>query len=300
MYLGALIFIGFILYRLCRRRSLIPQSSPLPDIPWNFGKVVIVFIVIEFVQIFVIGTVTALTDIKVGEIVGKMLSPPIALAGLLIFFFNSSKFTIAFFGLNHHLWKLQILFGIRWASIYSISLFLLRFGTLGMDVEDFHRGGFFYEIQSGWGTWDGWKLLLSFFTTVFVAPILEELMFRGLLYTTIRKEISLWLSILITSFVFMLAHDVNAYGAFLISVFLCLLVEESGSLFPAIAAHITHNLLAEAKSIPFVLPIPFDTYIYFLLAGGFMIVIGTFLLEVWTRKCSGQTLTLDMVWSVPR
>lgn len=296
MYLGALIIIVFI---LSLRRSLVLQSSPALNIPWRLWEVAIILIAIEFVQLIVAGIFTAHTDAKLIEI-GKIFSFPIALAGLLIFFFISSKSSIAFFGLNHHLWKLQILFGIRWASIYSISVFLLIFGTFGMNVEDFHRGGFFYEIQSGWGTWDGWKLLLSFFTTVFVAPILEELMFRGLLYTTIRKEISLWLSILITSFVFMLAHDFNAYGAFLISVFLCLLVEKGHSLLPAIAAHITHNFLAEAKSIPFVLHIPFDTYIYFLLAGGFMIVIGTFLLEVWTRKCSGQPLTLDMVWSVPQ
>ena len=51
-----------------------------------------------------------------------------------------------------------------------------------------------------------WQFLLAFITMVVLAPIAEELLFRGYLYGKLRKSFSVWLSVLVTSLAFGLAH----------------------------------------------------------------------------------------------
>lgn len=82
------------------------------------------------------------------------------------------------------------------------------------------------------------------FTGVVIAPIAEEILFRGFLYTTLRRYAPPLGAILLSAVVFSLVHGF-AYGflqLFVIGFLLAYLYERTGSLVASIAAHAANNL----------------------------------------------------------
>jgi len=90
------------------------------------------------------------------------------------------------------------------------------------------------------------QYLLAFITLVVVAPIAEEVLFRGYLYGKLRKHAPLWLAILITSGLFGLAHGQwnVAIDTFALSVIMCSLREVTGSIWAGVLLHMMKNGLA--------------------------------------------------------
>lgn len=91
-----------------------------------------------------------------------------------------------------------------------------------------------------------YEFALAFISLVVVAPIAEELLFRGYLFGKLRKHVKLWVAILITSLLFGLVHFQWNVGidTFVLSIVLCLLRVVSGSLWPAILLHMLKNGIA--------------------------------------------------------
>jgi membrane protease YdiL (CAAX protease family) len=87
---------------------------------------------------------------------------------------------------------------------------------------------------------------LAFIMLVIIAPVAEEVLFRGYLFGKLRKHASLWVSILITSVLFAIVHFAWNVGldVFALSIVLCLLRVASGSLWPSIVLHMTKNGVA--------------------------------------------------------
>ncbi len=90
------------------------------------------------------------------------------------------------------------------------------------------------------------EYLIAFISLVIVAPIAEEILFRGYLFGKLRKYVSLWVAILITSLLFAIVHFQWNVGidVFVLSIVLCLLRVYSGSLWPAILLHMLKNGVA--------------------------------------------------------
>jgi len=89
--------------------------------------------------------------------------------------------------------------------------------------------------------------ILIFFVTVIAAPLLEEMLFRGMLQTAIRSHlIRPWPSIFITSAVFTVVHANFTHwpALFVLGVTLGYAYEKSGSLFRPIFIHMLFNCLA--------------------------------------------------------
>jgi len=85
---------------------------------------------------------------------------------------------------------------------------------------------------------------------VLAAPIAEELFFRGFFYGSLRSRMSMWPAALIVGLVFGAIHagtGISAVPALvLFGVILCLLREQTGSLYPCIALHAVNNAVAYA------------------------------------------------------
>ncbi len=90
------------------------------------------------------------------------------------------------------------------------------------------------------------EYLLAFISLVIIAPIAEEVLFRGYLFGKLRKYAPLWVAILITSALFGLVHFQWNVGidVFVLSIVLCLLRVVSGSLWPSILLHMLKNGVA--------------------------------------------------------
>ena len=88
-----------------------------------------------------------------------------------------------------------------------------------------------------------WQLLLY---SGLLMPVLEELIFRALLFRVLRKWLPFWASMLTTSLAFGLYHGnlVQFVYASVLGCLLAFLYEKYGSIFAAILAHMCMNVTA--------------------------------------------------------
>lgn len=94
-------------------------------------------------------------------------------------------------------------------------------------------------------------LVLSAGLTCVIAPICEEFLFRGYIFTALRSWRGTWPAAVITALVFGAVHASSAPALdlaplALLGFGLCLLYRYTGSLYPCIAAHSLNNSIAFA------------------------------------------------------
>lgn len=92
----------------------------------------------------------------------------------------------------------------------------------------------------------GHELVLAFISLVIIAPIAEEILYRGLLYGQLRKNHSLIFSALLTSLTFAVCHGQWNVGVvvFAMSLVCCLLRETTGTIYAGILVHMLKNGLS--------------------------------------------------------
>jgi membrane protease YdiL (CAAX protease family) len=95
-------------------------------------------------------------------------------------------------------------------------------------------------------------LVLSAALTCVLAPICEEFLFRGFIFTALRNWRGPWLAAVITGLVFGGVHAGSAPAADLVPLavlgfLLCLVYRFTGSLYPCIALHALNNSIAFAS-----------------------------------------------------
>ncbi len=91
-----------------------------------------------------------------------------------------------------------------------------------------------------------WATALTIVTVVVVAPLIEELVFRGLLHRLISRKWGPWMATAISSLVFGLIHAEPWYlfGLVGIGVVLALVYEATGSVLACWVTHLTHNAVS--------------------------------------------------------
>ncbi|HYY05136.1 MAG TPA: CPBP family intramembrane glutamic endopeptidase, partial [Candidatus Limnocylindria bacterium] len=101
-----------------------------------------------------------------------------------------------------------------------------------------------------WGAWP--VVLVTLVDTVVLAPVFEELVFRGLLFGTLRRRLGPAAAALVSAAVFALAHGYGVIGfaaVFWSGLLWAWAYERTGSLAPSIAAHAVDNLSASLEVI---------------------------------------------------
>lgn len=90
------------------------------------------------------------------------------------------------------------------------------------------------------------EYFLAFLSLVVIAPVAEEVLFRGYLYGKLRNTVPIWVAILIVSIVFAVIHGQWNVGidVFILSVVACVLREVTGSIWAGILLHMLKNGLA--------------------------------------------------------
>lgn len=92
----------------------------------------------------------------------------------------------------------------------------------------------------------GHGLIFSFIVTVMIAPVIEEVYFRGFLLPAITKTTGIVLGAMLTSIIFGVLHfqaNVIIY-TFILGLFLSFLYYKLGSIIPGIGLHMVNNLIA--------------------------------------------------------
>jgi membrane protease YdiL (CAAX protease family) len=167
--------------------------------------------------------------------------------GVYLLVLRPRKLTWAELGISPPRWRwLWLLLAVGVALV----LLPLR-GLIGLLVQEWFGGGL-EGMQSRLdlllGTEMSWpRFLVTLLGAGFLAPVAEELFFRGFLYTALRQRLGIAAAATISSLIFAVAH-VDALGvvaaSFVIGVALALAYEYTRSLWVAIAIHAFNNSVA--------------------------------------------------------
>ena len=97
------------------------------------------------------------------------------------------------------------------------------------------------------GTSDFWAAALLIGLTSFAAPLVEELLFRGVLYQAIKLRVGVWPAIILSSLTFGFIHPVGIAEMLALAVLggvFAWMAETRKSLVPSITAHFLNNFTA--------------------------------------------------------
>ena len=122
----------------------------------------------------------------------------------------------------------------------SVAASALR-GTPPVPQEFFTRLGESFEQTAG----TPWLVIAGFaLMSVVLAPVFEEILFRGMLFPAILKQGRLWPTVMAMSGVFALVHhNMGAFTSiFVLGVFLHIAYLHTGSIRVPILLHALHNL----------------------------------------------------------
>lgn len=109
----------------------------------------------------------------------------------------------------------------------------------GIDLKQLQETGYDHVTQY-------YQYLLVLISLVLLAPIAEEVIFRGYLYGKLRKFMPMWVAMLLTSMLFGLIHGQwnVAIDVFALSMVLCSLREITGNIWAGILLHMIKNGIA--------------------------------------------------------
>ena len=171
--------------------------------------------------------------------------------------FQHIDFNILFQYWHVILWPIVIIFIVLGVKFWKINL-LEKFGNLTLKklVLTFIATYLFQFTISVFFIWDefSWKnisidfeqaLTFNVLSSVVLAPLLEELLFRGIIQEYLCRKNSFILSVLITSFLFSVHHLAisQLVYTFLAGLYYGVLYYKTQSLTSSIIAHSFYNLL---------------------------------------------------------
>ena len=157
--------------------------------------------------------------------------PPHTLRSLGVRQFPSRQWQFHIFALSASI--IAPILAVGW--LWTLALSKLGFSDEAQEVvRDFANA-----IEAG----DAPVVVLGVFNAVILAPIVEEVLFRGLLYGALRKYFGIASAITVTSLVFALIHaNVAAFLPIgLLSAILCGAYEKRGSIWDPMMVHALFN-----------------------------------------------------------
>ena len=91
-----------------------------------------------------------------------------------------------------------------------------------------------------------YEFILAFITLVILAPVAEEVLFRGYLFGRLMRYIPVWLAVLVTSAIFAAEHGQwnVAVDTFILSVVMCAVRLHTGTIWTPIMIHMIKNGIA--------------------------------------------------------
>lgn len=92
---------------------------------------------------------------------------------------------------------------------------------------------------------DSSVILYDAITAIIFAPVVEELIFRGVLFNRLKIRIGIVPSMLITSFIFAIGHDFGGMtSAFLFGICMCILYLKTDNILVPMSVHFINNVVA--------------------------------------------------------
>ncbi len=229
-----------------------PSRSPRTTWPWWSAPVALVA---ALVAAAVGGLIVDVPALLLGVKISSSHTPPgLAIADTFVqdvAFVIVAVYCAHMSGRAVRAWQLGLRrpgVGWGWASAMIVALFAAFLVLSVVWAEAFNPGKEKLLEQLG-SNEDALLLVLSAGLTCVVAPICEEFLFRGYIFTALRNRTGTWVAALVTGVLFGAVHAGSAPALDLVPLAalgfgLCLLYRRSGSLYPCIFAHAINNSIA--------------------------------------------------------
>lgn len=217
-------------------------SVPKPfSINWGLGSVLLIYSLFLILQLYLVYLLkpadgSGETAVFAFDVI-SILSYMILLAMVLLFLtfkgipWKTLGFDVSQFGRHFVLAAKYMVVIVICFGVYT---YLRSRGFIGQ--EKIIRA---YPISSIGGAIH----LFQFILLVIVAPISEEIFYRGFLYPVVRNKTGVIAGILLVSLFFALVHAQSLIVLFCLSFALCFLYEKNRSLLPPILVHAFYNFL---------------------------------------------------------
>ncbi len=171
---------------------------------------------------------------------------------LLFVFLYFKRFKISLKAIGLRIPKLSdlffalIVFPVYYGSYFLVVLFVTLFYK-GLNVNQVQQIGF--NHPAGF-----LEILLSFIALVVLPPITEEILVRGVIYSSLKQKMGTVISVILTSLLFASAHLpeggksgllwIGAIDTFVLSLFLIFLREKTNGLVSSMILHVLKNGVA--------------------------------------------------------
>lgn len=233
------------------RKKIIPDKIlERPPVLWGIADVFRVAIIVIFsgYALHVAGAIILKwanfdMDINLRMILGTFLMDMAAAISILYFIIVKYKERISSLGITLKDFYKNILSGITAymftlpVLIAALILSMIVLEKIGYNAPPERIFDMFFEEK---------RSNVVLFLTLFVAilgPIVEEIFFRGFLYSAVKKRFGVFLGLLLSSALFSVLHT-NIAGflpIMVLGILMAFLYEVTGSLVTSIAVHILHN-----------------------------------------------------------
>jgi membrane protease YdiL (CAAX protease family) len=125
-------------------------------------------------------------------------------------------------------------------GLYLLTVAVISYVVPGLDIQQEQQLGFN-------GTYAGFELVLVFLSLVILPPLVEEILIRGFLYSSLKKALPILSAAVTTSLIFAIAHlpeggevgplYIAAIDTFVLSLVLIYLREKTGGLWASMTLH---------------------------------------------------------------
>lgn len=116
------------------------------------------------------------------------------------------------------------------------------------------------DLFSGQANEPGMDIYTTVFATVFLAPVIEELLFRGALWSILQENKGTATAVIVTTVYFVFLHLTlnNAFSAILIGICGSMFILFTGSIIPSIVIHLLNNLLVTILGYSDIMHLPIE------------------------------------------
>lgn len=148
-------------------------------------------------------------------------------------------------------------------------------------MPDWLANYIFFEFERITLDYPLWIVAVNLLNVALIAPIWEEMIFRGVLLFVLMKKLRFWPAAIISSVLFGVMHT-DIIGATIFGIALCYLTWKTQSLWPAIIIHIINNFLATV--LFYTVPSLFDSEPLLPMLVTMLLLIGSFKLIWWLSR----------------
>lgn len=209
---------------------------------------ILTFLSSQFFVAFILSLFTKVDDIKGNSSLVFVTSVSVYLIMLLLmiiidlFIVRKQRFNLRYLKLDRLPNFGDVLKGLAgWGIYFLIAQIVVVVLTASNLIDVNEKQEILFSTNSY-----GLGLFLAFVTIVILAPLVEEILYRGILFGNLSKKINPFLAAIIASLIFGVFHGQLNVGidTFFMSMVSCYLIWKTDSIWPGVFLHISKNLIA--------------------------------------------------------